>query len=75
MIKITVSLWTDGIAPTKGHIDPKHAWAAGTVNTPKNKSHGIDPLKKPIKFNSIEELPKKIEKLLKEQKIILHYGK
>jgi hypothetical protein len=62
-IELTVRFWTDNIAPTKGKIIPKNGWAAGVVYIHKSPAHGFEP-QDPIPFNTLMELPGKIEKVL-----------
>jgi len=45
MIEIRLRFWTNGIAPKRGQVIPKHAWTAGAVNIQANKAHGIVPKK------------------------------
>jgi hypothetical protein len=35
------SAWTDGIAESKGRIQPKHCWDAGVIKIQRNDTHGI----------------------------------
>jgi hypothetical protein len=70
-IKVTVDLWTDKIASrVRGEIMPGHAWRYGVVNVRANHAHGIKSTVHP--FNCFEDLPKVIEKALKNQGVVLH---
>lgn len=71
MIEVKVRFWTNGLVEGKGYVLPKHAWASGAVRMERNESHGIIP-KKPIIFNSLMEIPAKIEKVLIDHGIVLH---
>jgi hypothetical protein len=71
MIEVKVRFWTDKLADGKGKIRPKHAWGAGVVKIERNDAHGIVPLD-PLPFNSLSEIPAKIEKLLIDQHIQIH---
>jgi hypothetical protein len=71
MIEVKVRLWTDDLAGGKGRIRPKHAWGAGVVRITRNEAHGIVP-GKPVPFNSLMEIPSKIEKVLIDQGIEIH---
>jgi hypothetical protein len=71
MIEIKVRLWTDDLANGKGMIRPKHAWSAGVVRIESNDAHGIVPLR-PLPFNSLSEIPGKIEKVLIDHGIVVH---
>lgn len=71
MIEVRVRLWTDKIAPGKGVIRPKHAWGAGVVRIDKNGEHGIVS-GKAFPFNSMAEIPAKIERVLLEHGIKIH---
>jgi hypothetical protein len=71
MIEVKVRLWTDDLAGGKGRIQPKHAWSAGVVRITRNEAHGIVP-EKPVPFNSLMEIPSKIEKVLIDHGIEIH---
>jgi hypothetical protein len=71
MIEIKVRFWTNEIAEAPGRVVPKHGWTRGVVRMTPNKSHGIDP-GPPVPFNSLMELPAKIEKVLIDNGITLH---
>jgi hypothetical protein len=73
MIELRVRLWTDDIAPEKGKIAPKHAWAHGVVHIQKNSAHGIVP-ESPRPFNSLLDLGSVLEAVLIEHGITLHVG-
>jgi hypothetical protein len=71
MIEIKVRLWTDGLADGKGKIRPRHAWTAGVVRIERNDAHGIVPIQ-PLPFNSLMDIPSKIEKVIIDHGITLH---
>jgi hypothetical protein len=71
MIEVKVRFWTNDLAEGKGKIRPKHAWGSGVVRIASNPSHGIAP-KKPIPFNSLAEIPAKIEKVLIDHGVRIH---
>jgi hypothetical protein len=71
MIEVKVRFWTDKLADGKGTIRPKHAWGAGVVRIERNDAHGIVPIDA-LPFNSLLEIPAKIEKLLIDQGIQIH---
>jgi hypothetical protein len=71
MIEVRVRFWTNDLAEGKGRIRPKHAWGAGVVRLEPNDSHGI-PSANPVPFNSIAEIPAKIEKVLIDNGVSLH---
>ncbi|HEX4146208.1 MAG TPA: hypothetical protein VHY91_22090 [Pirellulales bacterium] len=71
MIEVRVRFWTDSIAPEKGALIPKHAWDTGTVDMPKNESHGIT-AGDTRPFNSILELQAVIADVLAEHGVVLH---
>jgi hypothetical protein len=75
MIELRVRFWTDSIADGKGKIIPKHAWDAGVVHIQSNAAHGLAPdPKPPTPFNSLAELPAKIEQVLIANGVKLHLG-
>ena len=71
MIEVKVRFWTDNLAGGKGKIRPKHAWGAGVVRIERNDAHGIVPVDA-LPFNSLPEIPAKIERLLIDQGIRIH---
>lgn len=71
MIEVRIRFWTNDLAERKGDINPKHAWAGGVVLMDRNKSHGITP-QNPVPFNSLLDLPGKIEKLLIDHGVKIH---
>jgi hypothetical protein len=73
-IKLSVYLFTDDLADTKGEVLPKHAWSWGTVTLPSNPTHGIAG-SKDVHFKSLSELPGAIERALLQQGVTLHEGK
>ncbi len=70
MIEVKIRFWTNDIAG-EGKILPRHARTSGVVRITRNKAHGLEP-GQPIPFNSLLDLPAKIEKLLVDQKVTLH---
>ena len=73
MIVLQVRFFTDDIAEGKGKIVPKHAWTNGTVNLRRNDSHGFSSSRS-ITFNSLMEIPGKIEEVILKEGIVLHTG-
>ena len=71
MIEIRVRFWTNDLAEGEGRVLPKHAWGRGIVRISSNRSHGIVP-RKPTPFNSMAEIPGKIEKVLIDNGITIH---
>jgi hypothetical protein len=71
MIEIRVRFWTDQLVEGKGKIRPKHAWAAGIVNVDRNEPHGLVP-GEDVPFESLLDLPAKIERLLIHHGVKLH---
>ena len=67
-ITVEIKFWTNDLVPN-GQI-AKHAWAAGAVDLPANKAHGIKATTK--HFYSLMDLLSKIEEVLIEQGIVLH---
>lgn len=74
MIEIKLRFWTNDIAPEKGTVLPKNAWAAGVVRIERNNTHGIEP-KSPKPFHSLLDVGAVIEKVLIEHNVVLHPGK
>jgi hypothetical protein len=70
MIEIKIRFWTNDLAP-KGKVVPKEGWTSGVVRITPNKAHGIEP-GAAVPFNSLMELPAKIEKVLIDNGITLH---
>ena len=71
MIELRVRFWTNDLADGKGRIRPKHAWGGGVVRMAPNDAHGIvggDA----VPFNSVAEIPAKIEKVLIDHEITVH---
>jgi len=71
MIEVKVRFWTNDLADGKGKIRPRHAWGSGVVRIAPNDAHEITP-QDPIMFNSLAEIPSKIEKVLIDHKITIH---
>jgi hypothetical protein len=71
MIEVKVRFWTNDLAEEKGKIRPKHGWGSGLVRIAPNDSHGIKS-GEPVLFNSLSEIPAKIEKVLIDQGITIH---
>jgi hypothetical protein len=74
MIEVKVRFWTDSITNRQGRIVPKHALTGGIVRLTTNDVHGIK-ASKAIPFNSLLDLPSKIEKLLIRDGIKLHLNR
>lgn len=68
MVEVKVRFWTNNIAENEGCVIPKHVWGSGVVRLAGNDVHGID-ASQPLPFNSLMELPAKIEELLIENEI------
>lgn len=73
MIEIKLRFWTDALAGEKGRILPKHCWGSGVIRIDRNELHGIKPAA-PVPFNSLSEIMPKIEKVLRQHKIKVHFG-
>lgn len=71
MIEVRVRFWTNDLADGKGRIRPKHAWGAGVVRIEPNDAHGIE-RGKVLPFNSMAEVPAKIEKVLIDHGVRIH---
>ncbi len=71
MIAVTVRFWTNDIARGKGRVRPGNAWTSGTVRMEPNDVHGIRS-RQDVKFNSLLTLPAAIEKVLIQNRIVLH---
>ena len=71
MISVDVRFWTDDIADGENMVIPKTGWTHGVVKINRNDSHGIKQSGNPIPFNSLMELPAKIEELLIREGITL----
>ncbi len=71
-IEIRLRFLTDDIAESKEKrkIVPKHCWTMGLACIPTNKSHGIG--YREIHFDSLMEIPAKIEELIIKEGITLH---
>lgn len=71
MIELKVRFWTNDLGDEKGKILPKNAWGAGVVRMERNTSHGITS-GDPIPFNSMADIPAKVERLLIERGVTIH---
>lgn len=71
MIEVRVRFWTNDLAEAKGRVRPKHAWGSGLVRIAPNKSHGIK-RGKALPFNSLAEIPAKIEQELIAHGVTIH---
>jgi hypothetical protein len=71
MIEVKVRFWTNELADGKGRIRPKHAWGSGVVRIEPNDVHGIK-RGTPLMFNSLAEVPAKIEQVLIAHGIRIH---
>lgn len=66
MITVRVRFWTNKLGAPPGKVIPKTCHTRGMVGIQANEAHGIKSLRDgPIAFNSLEELPAAIEKVLK----------
>jgi len=74
MIEIKVRFWTGEISRTKGTVEPRHCWDAGTVGIKPNKLHGIK-WQKSIPFNSLMGISQAVEMMLVRAGIRIHKGK
>ena len=71
MIEVRVRFWTNDLADGKGRIQPKHAWGSGVVRMVPNDAHGIQG-GEPLIFNSLAEIPAKIEQALIAHDVTIH---
>ncbi len=71
MIEVRVRFWTNELADGKGWIRLKHAWGSGVVRMEPNDAHGIEG-GEPVPFNSLAEIPAKIEKVLIDHQVTIH---
>ena len=69
-VTITVRLWSDQIT---AEMRPKHVVSGGTIYLRRNKTHNVRPATD--FFGSLQEIPSRIEKLLKKNGITLHPSK
>jgi len=69
-IKLEIYFFTNKLAKD-GHVQPKHAWAAGMVTIAANETHGIGG-GSPVPFHSLLGIPAAIEKVLKKRGVRLH---
>jgi hypothetical protein len=70
MIEVKLRFWTDGLAE-KDKILPRHAWGKGTLALKSNPSHGIT-ASGAVLFNSWDEIPSALEKLLDAEGVTIH---
>lgn len=70
MIEVRIRFFTNDIAPRRGAVRPKHAWASGMIRVAPNRSHGIKAGASRY-FNSLMELTSVVEKVLIEHGIML----
>jgi hypothetical protein len=71
MIEVKVRFWTNDLGGEKGKILPKHAWGSGVVKIEPNDAHGITS-SDPVPFNSMAEIPAKVEKVLIDRGVTIH---
>ena len=71
MIEVRVRFWTNDLADAKGRVRPQHAWGSGVVRIEPNEVHGIE-CGKPLIFNSLAEIPAKIEQELIAHGVTIH---
>ena len=70
MIEVTIRFWTNDLAEA-GMILPKHDWTSGMVDVRKNAAHGLGG-HEPLPFQTLMDLPGKIEEVLIREGITLH---
>lgn len=68
-IGVTIRFWN--IQP--GEVDPKYAWAAGTIYVQASEAHGIAG-GEAIPFNTMSEILPKLEEALTKSGIVLRIG-
>jgi len=73
-VELTVRFWTNDISKKRGYVVKKECWDSGVVYLKKNRAHGITSDGQPVPFNSLLDLPSKIEEVLISHKIVLHLG-
>jgi hypothetical protein len=75
-LTVKVTFWTDGIAPKKGEVAPKHTWDYGVVrmDVGDNSRHGITQGVNPVPFHGMYDLERAMRKLLRAHKIVQHIG-
>jgi hypothetical protein len=71
MIEVKIRFWTNDLSGEKGKIRPKHAWGSGVVRIEGNDAHGITPTT-PVPFNSMADIPAKIEAVLIDHGVTIH---
>jgi hypothetical protein len=71
MIEVKLRFWTNDLGGDKGKILPKHAWGSGVVKMERNDAHGITS-GEPLLFNSMAEIPAKLEKVLIDHGVTIH---
>jgi hypothetical protein len=71
MIEVKVRFWTNDLADGTGRVTPGHAWGAGLVRIAPNEPHGIK-RGKALMFNSLAEIPAKIEQVLIAHEVTIH---
>jgi hypothetical protein len=73
MLTLNVRFWTDGIAPRKGDVIPKHTLDFGVVSCPvgANSLHKLEAVN-PIPFHGMYDLERAIRKTLRAHKIVQH---
>ncbi len=74
MIELAIRFWTNDISTKPGYVVKKECWDSGVVRMKKNRLHGIRADSDPIPFNSLLDLPSKIERVLIDNRITLHLG-
>jgi hypothetical protein len=72
MLQVEIRFFTNNLPGNNGAILPRQAWAKGVVMIQPNELLGIKPRNRPIPFNSLIEIPSKIEKILARNEITLH---
>jgi hypothetical protein len=70
MVQVSIRFLTDNIAE-QGKVVPGHVWARGFLTVQRNDTHGFR-TSKGVAFNSLMELPGKLERLLIREGITVH---
>jgi hypothetical protein len=72
MVEVKIRFLTDDVTDGDGMIIPKHVNARGFLTIEPNEAHGITRTGDSIAFNSLLELPARLEKLLIAEGIVVH---
>jgi hypothetical protein len=71
MIKLTVYLWTDTLAPRDDQVIPGHAWGYGTVAIKANPTHGIKAGPE-RQLPTLDDLPAVVRGVLDDAGVTIH---